>query len=755
MIKLNEIHKVYTQGKNGYHALKGITLYFERGEIIAIYGPSGCGKTTLLNILGGLDTPTSGDMVIDDRLTTQFFEKEWDFFRNHRIGFIFQSYNLIEHLPVIENVALSIKLSGVSHKESHLKAMVLLEKVGLKDHVNKLPNELSGGERQRVSIARALISDPDIILADEPTGALDMKTGTEIMDLIKSISKDKLVILVTHNKKIAKKYSTRFIELKDGVVVHDSDPKDKKMKIVLKREKNRKKLKFKEAIRLALFNIRGKKWRTFLVSLGLSIGIIGLILIDSLFSTIRAGLDSKDTILKNNPDLYIYTEHDDSTSTSELLNIFNSEFDYFKEVFYAPTVGFTIGENISSGTVYNDIITFSGMASPTNQVLLDTFTNIIDDGRLPENSNEFAIPLSAAYSLINENIYVTETELWDMLKNKEYKIYSSYYYTINYSSINSGLSSGDCIQTGIWDGNFANPPSGYDEVVLGDFTQNISSLYDYVNTPIRFNETTQIYCSNYSDYSWNIDYTTPKSGGDTFTLVGIFDNNLFTTMLFDESFINNLDYQDDHISSPSDYNYEFNQINERYLGFIKSDLIDQKIEIIKDIEAHGFIVIENYGSDFDLLLGLTSLFMYIIQFIFSAIVSIAVITGGLMLLLILSISILERKREIGLIRSMGGTRNDVKIIFTGETVIIGFIAGILSVFLSIVLVIGLNIYLANNYNDLILEYLPYVDPKKVLTINYTKLGFAILGSIGIALISGLIPSIKAGKQLPIEALRNE
>lgn len=760
MIKLNEIHKVYTQGKIGYHALKGISLYFEAGEIIAIYGPSGCGKTTLLNILGGLDNPTSGDMIIDDRLTTQFFEKEWDYFRNHRIGFIFQNYNLIEHLPVVENVALSIKLSGVKHKESHKRAIELLKQVGLEDHIYKLPNELSGGERQRVSIARALISDPDIILADEPTGALDMKTGTEIMDLIKSISKDKLVILVTHNKKIAKKYSTRLIELSDGKVVYDSDVKDKKMKIVLKREKNKKRLNFKEAIRIALFNIKGKKWRTFLVSLGLSIGIIGLILIDALFSTIRVGLESKDSLLKNNPDLYIYSEHDDTITSSSFITSFNDEFDYFKEVFYTPSTSFRISENVSSGTTYNNVITYEGMGSPTNLDLLDTFTGILGDGRLPESDTEFAIPLNLAKSLINENIYVTDTELWDMLKNKEFLIHSSYYYTPDLYTVNAELINETCSETEIWDGDINNPPIGYNELVLGSFAQNITTLNEYTSTPIKTDLTTNVFCSDYSLINWNIDYNSPSGDGETFTLVGIFDNSLFARILFNSPYINSLTDQRNIESNFSPYNNTFSRYitdtsKDRYLGFLKSDLIDNKISIIKTIEAEGYIVIENYGSDFDILAGLTSLFMYIIQFIFSSIVSIAVITGGLMLLLILSISVLERKREIGLIRSMGGTRSDVTIIFTGETAIIGFIAGLLSIVLSLILVVFLNIYLYNNYSDQIIQYLPYVNPEKILTINYSKLGFAILGSIVIAIISGLIPSIKAGRKRPIEALRNE
>lgn len=749
MIKLNEIHKVYTQGKIGYHALKGVSLYFEAGEIVAIYGPSGCGKTTLLNILGGLDKPTSGDMVINDKLTTQFFEKEWDYFRNNRIGFIFQNYNLIEHLPVIENVALSVKLSGVKHKESHNLAFDLLKKVGLEDHINKLPSELSGGERQRVSIARALISDPDIILADEPTGALDMKTGTEIMDLIKSISKDKLVILVTHNKKIAKKYSTRLIELEDGKVKYDSNPIDKKVKIVLKREKNRKKLSFKEAIRIALFNIKGKKWRTFLVSLGLSIGIIGLILIDSLFNTIRTGIESRESLLVNNPDLYIYSEHDDSITTDQLLNTLNDDYPYFKELFYMPDIPFKITQNLTSNSIYSDTIVYNGIQTPTNEELTSTFTDFVGDGRLPTASNELAIPLNLAVTLRNSNSYSTDEELWESLKSNEIMIHHSYNYEIDISSIEKNIENDNCIVTSAWDNDINNIPVGYDSLVLGDFSDNIANLRYYTDSQIEYADGANAFCVDYSLLEWNANLDSHSGTGDVFTIVGIYENDLFNHILFGEGYINNIPFYERN-NEPDIVDY-----NQRVLGFLKSDVIEDKVDIIKEIEQDNYLVIENFSNNFDFMVGITTLFIYIIQFIFSAIVSIAVITGGLMLLLILSISVIERKREIGLIRAMGGTKGDVKIIFTGETAIIGFIAGLLSIVISILLVVILNIYLYNNYSELIAEYLPFADATKILTINYSKLLIAIVGSIFIAFVSGLIPSIKAGNKQPIEALRND
>lgn len=755
MIKLNEVHKVYMQGKTGYHALKDVSLYFEKGEIIAIYGPSGCGKTTLLNILGGLDTPTSGDMVIDSKLTTNFIEKEWDYFRNHKIGFIFQQYNLIDHLPIVENVALSIKLSGVSASESKSKAVDLLTKVGLEKHLHKLPGELSGGERQRVAIARALINDPDIILADEPTGALDNKTGTEIMDLIKSISEDKLVIIVTHNKKIAQKYSTRMIELKDGRVAYDSAPKNSKVKIINKREKRKGKLKFKEAVKLAFYNIKGKKWRTFLVAFGLSVGIVGLILVDSLFNSIRAGFEQQEQIVADNPDLYIFsTEVTDDGVTQNIIDL--EGYGYFKEIMYAPQTRFMFTTNITDDVELSNPMSVQGIGVTDNQELLNTFTKFIGDSRLPETDNEFAVSVNQAKNLVSSNLNLTNDEIWDQIKNNQYKMYFEYDYFPEIADLQSALIAGTCMITSAHTETEAGiiPPDNYDPILLGDYAENLLALREYRQGFIAISETEEIYCADYSDFTWHIDYSSPRGNGVTMTLVGMYENDLFYETQFTKSFIDTVTVQ------PSGFNTGFGEednlaTNHRYRAFLSNDQVDKKISIILELEDDGYFVYENLNSDLDFLEGVTNLFLYILQFIFSAIIWIAIITGGLMLLLILYISVLERKREIGLIRAMGGTRSDVRIIYSGETTIIGFIAGIMSVIISIVLVLILNWYIYEYHLETIVRILPFVDPTKVLVINYTNLVLAIIGSIIIALISGLIPSNIAARKKPIEALRND
>ena len=290
MLKLIGIKKDYNLGDTCVPALKGVDIEFRNNEFVSILGPSGCGKTTLLNIIGGLDRYTEGDLIINGRSTKLYKDADWDTYRNHSIGFVFQSYNLIPHQTVLSNVELALTLSGVSKAERRKRATEALEKVGLADQLNKKPNQMSGGQMQRVAIARALVNNPDILLADEPTGALDSETSVQIMELLKEIAKDKLVIMVTHNPELAEKYSTRIIKLLDGTVISDSAP--------IETEENREEQKtervkkpsmsFFTALSLSLNNLMTKKARTFLTSFAGSIGIIGIALILALSSGVNA-----------------------------------------------------------------------------------------------------------------------------------------------------------------------------------------------------------------------------------------------------------------------------------------------------------------------------------------------------------------------------------------------------------------------------------------------------------------------------------
>ncbi|OUN25943.1 ATP-binding cassette domain-containing protein [Pseudoflavonifractor sp. An85] len=292
MLKLTNIRKTYTVGDLTVDALRGISLEFRDNEFVSILGPSGCGKTTTLNIIGGLDRYTSGDLIINGRSTKEYTDSDWDTYRNHSVGFVFQSYNLIPHQSILANVELALTLSGVSKAERRRRAQEALAQVGLTDHMHKRPNQLSGGQMQRVAIARALINNPDILLADEPTGALDSETSVQVMDLLREVAKDRLVIMVTHNPELAQAYSTRIIQLKDGEVIADSDPYESQSDtptLTGKQAKAGKKtsMSFPTALSLSLNNLMTKKGRTFLTAFAGSIGIIGIALILSLSSGIN------------------------------------------------------------------------------------------------------------------------------------------------------------------------------------------------------------------------------------------------------------------------------------------------------------------------------------------------------------------------------------------------------------------------------------------------------------------------------------
>ena len=309
MLKLVNITKTYDVGDNeSVHALRGIDIEFRKNEFVSILGQSGCGKTTLLNIIGGLDRYTEGDLIIEGRSTKEYRDRDWDTYRNHSIGFVFQTYNLIPHQSVLANVELALTLSGVSKQERRKKAIAALEKVGLRDQINKKPNQMSGGQMQRVAIARALINDPEILLADEPTGALDSETSVQIMDLLKEVANDRLVIMVTHNPELAEKYSTRIIRLLDGKIIDDSNPYTATEEIAsssvatetktpkkAKKEKAKKQkatsMSFLTALALSFNNLLTKKGRTFMTSFAGSIGIIGIALILSLSSGFQAYID--------------------------------------------------------------------------------------------------------------------------------------------------------------------------------------------------------------------------------------------------------------------------------------------------------------------------------------------------------------------------------------------------------------------------------------------------------------------------------
>lgn len=409
MLQLKEITKNYTAGDTTVKALKGVSIAFRESEFVSILGQSGCGKTTMLNIIGGLDRYTSGDLIIGGRSTKDFKDKDWDSYRNHKIGFVFQSYNLIPHQSVLSNVELALTLSGVGKTERRKRAIEALEKVGLKDQINKKPNQMSGGQMQRVAIARALVNNPDIILADEPTGALDSETSIQIMNILKEISKDKLIIMVTHNAEIAEKYSSRIIRLLDGKVIGDSSPYEpdseaidnkeakeiltassKKSKKASRSKKEKVSMSLGTALSLSFKNLLTKKGRTFLTSFAGSIGIIGIALILSLSSGFQA---------------YINKVQEDTISTYPI-TIENESIDMtgMMESMMGKTHSDTVHED---GRIYASPI----LGEMLNTMLSEVKTNSLKELKAYFESDEcdiddYVMDIQYAYD-IDLNIYTT------------------------------------------------------------------------------------------------------------------------------------------------------------------------------------------------------------------------------------------------------------------------------------------------------------------------------------------------------------
>ncbi len=392
MLELKNVTKVYEIGKkknNTYlkvDALKGINLKFRKSEFVSILGQSGCGKTTLLNIIGGLDNYTSGDLIINGKSTKEFNDKDWDTYRNHSIGFVFQSYNLIPHQTVLENVQLALTLSGISKKERQRRAIEVLKKVGLKDKIHSKPNQLSGGQMQRVAIARALVNDPDIILADEPTGALDSKTSVQIMDILKQISKDKLIIMVTHNPDLANTYSSRIIKLSDGLVDGDSDPytdeaeDDKLISLAndselsskeRKAKRKKKSMSFFTALGLSFKNLLTKKTRTFLISFAGSIGIIGIALVLSLSSGFQSYINNVQQDTLSTYPITIESATVDYSAMFEMaVNSMVDNDNNIEEVdkIYSEDVIVNMFKNILTGSKKNDLKAFKAYLDSSDEI---------------------------------------------------------------------------------------------------------------------------------------------------------------------------------------------------------------------------------------------------------------------------------------------------------------------------------------------------------------------------------------------------
>ena len=390
MLNLKNICKEYKMGDTTVHALRGVNVSFRQNEFVAILGHSGCGKTTLLNIIGGLDRYSEGDLVINGTSTRKYKDRDWDTYRNHSVGFVFQSYNLIPHQTVLSNVELALTLSGVKKSERRKRAKEALKKVGLGDQLKKKPNQMSGGQMQRVAIARSLVNNPDILLADEPTGALDTDTSIQIMEILKEVAKDRLVIMVTHNPELAEEYATRIVNLKDGLVVGDTNPvtEDEIKKAETEFAKNDKKKKQKKpsmsfftALSLSFNNLLTKKARTLLTSFAGSIGIIGIALILSLSNGIQAFIDNTQEDTLSSYPVIIEEEALDMTSMMvSMMSVAESGQDHEEGKVYANTVMYDMLSTVSGSASSRNNLEPLKAYLDKNAATLDEYTNSIQYG---------------------------------------------------------------------------------------------------------------------------------------------------------------------------------------------------------------------------------------------------------------------------------------------------------------------------------------------------------------------------------------
>ena len=413
MLELKNIKKDYPAGDGTVHALRGINLKFRESEFVSILGPSGCGKTTMLNIIGGLDQYSDGDLVINGRSTKDFKDRDWDSYRNHSIGFVFQSYNLIPHQSVLQNVELALSLSGVSRHERRERAKKALEDVGLGTQLHKKPSEMSGGQMQRVAIARALVNNPDIILADEPTGALDTETSVQVMEILKNISRDRLIIMVTHNPELAEKYSTRIIRMLDGQVTDDSFPLSEEeirlnrcsdeRKLAEKKTEKKPSMKLSTSFALSLKNLTTQKGRTMLTSFAGSIGIIGIALIFAVSQGMTAYIDALQEDTLSSYPLTLESQHMDmGTLMQTFMGQAQSHSEHEKDAVY------------QKGMIYDMINTLNTLEADEND--LAAFRTYIESERADEEST------SGLYDAVSGVQYTYNHDLLIYTKNVDGEI---------------------------------------------------------------------------------------------------------------------------------------------------------------------------------------------------------------------------------------------------------------------------------------------------------------------------------------------
>ena len=844
MLELKNISKVYVTDTFEQKALDNVSIQFRKSEFVSILGPSGSGKTTLLNIIGGLDKYTSGNLIIDGVSTKEYKDRDWDTYRNHRIGFVFQNYNLIAHQSILSNVELALTLSGVDKKTRRMKAIEVLQRVGLKDHIHKKPNQLSGGQMQRVAIARALVNNPDILLADEPTGALDSKTSKQIMDILKEISKDRLIIMVTHNSELAESYSTRIINLLDGKITNDSNSYDFNSEKESNEVHNKTFMSFLTALSLSMNNLMTKKGRTILTAFAGSIGIIGIALIMSLSNGVQEYINNveEETLAS-----YPITIQEETIELADFMSSFQSN----NKV-----------ENYEENKIYsNDIMTnvMSTMSAKVQSNNLEAFKKYIENGN--SNIEQYSSAISYSYNLdlqiykddienivqVNPNNVLEQIGMGNM--NMMYMSTNVFTELFDNEEMNKEMYE---IVSGKW-------PEKYNEVVL--LVDENNQIMDYTLYALGLKDSTELkemykkilngeeFEVDQSSYNvddlvgmkfkflLNSDYYSKENGiwidkrdnkeflkeklknAEELVVTGIIkpsDDTLVSQSTggilylkdLKEHIINEInnseiakeqtENSDINVFTGSEFGdgeFDINSLTPNQIAYLQSlsptemaavienfkeqagityEEVLNKIGVIdlnkpsainiypKDFEAKDKIVniineyndnsrsdgkdenVINYSDVVGVMMSGVSTIVNVISYVLMAFVSISLIVSSIMIGIITYISVLERTKEIGILRSIGASKKDISRVFNAETFIVGLIAGIMGILVTIILNIPINIIIKSLTGISNLSVLPIVG---AITL--------ILVSIILTIIAGLIPARIASKKDPVDALRTE
>ena len=773
MLEIKHIKKSYKTGDFVQKALNDVSIQFRQNEFVAILGPSGSGKTTLLNVLGGLDHYDSGDLIINGKSTKNFKAADWDAYRNNSVGFIFQSYNLIGHISIQDNVEMALALSNVKKKERRKRAREALKSVGLLEHAHKRPNQLSGGQMQRVAIARSLVNNPDIILADEPTGALDSNTSKQIMDLIQKIASDKLVIMVTHNQDLAYQYATRVIEVKDGKVVSDSNPLTKEEQEEEQYKLKKTKMSFMEALYLSFNNIMTKKGRTLITAFASSIGIIGIALILSLsngfdlqidkfergilsampimISKQSMDLDEESLIQltgeeqEKYPDKQTVIPKDNALESLVHQNKINDDYiDYIENI----SSDLVYGVSYTKMTALNVLTEHDGKVSvaDTQDISFSALPKSLDEntpnaameayydilaGTLPQKKEDIVLIVDASNRVNTEILQLLGFDTMDEIPFDE----------IIGKTIKVALNDDFYVKMGDYFVRNPDLQSVYDNSI----TLTVSGI-------LRMKEDFPSYVSSaslcYTDELLD-EVIAANNESEIVKAQQASDVNVLTGMPFSDS-----------TSNPSSSSSAgMTMTKDTVLGYLGADQTPYMIYLFpKDFESKDELLeyLDAYNDDkedddkviymdqAELISSMSSSIMSAVTIVLIAFSSISLIVSSIMIGIITYISVLERTKEIGILRALGARKKDISRVFNAETFIIGITSGLIGIGIALILTIPANQII---YNLTELENVAILNPLHALIL--------ILVSMTLTMIGGFIPARIAAKKDPVEALRTE